>query len=250
MTTLKTKSVRFFASTAAVLSLAAAFGPSARAQDAPPPVPPPVPVAPPPAVPPPPPVPPPVTVPGKPVDPAALPPPPPSDTANQRDLARVVSDTPRLSTLLNAIKAAGLEDTLKQSGPYTLFAPANTAFRDVTQGTLDKLMLPENRATLTTLLKGHMVAGRYTRADLAKLGHNAELKTLAGTTLKITNNRGIGIANARPMQVDIAAQNGVIHIINTVLQPAPTADALPVPVNPEGGAPDVAPPAAPPTGNP
>lgn len=245
MTKWKTESIRLIASAAAALSIAAFFGPSARGQGTPPPVPPPPPVAPPPAVPLP------ATVPGKPpvVDPAALPPPPPDNSPKQRDLAGMVADTPRLSTLLNAIKAAGLEDTLKQAGPYTLLAPANTAFRDVSQASLTQLMLPENRTTLTALLKGHIVAGRYTRADLAKLGSNAELKTLAGTTLKITNNRGIGIANARPMQVDLAAQNGVIHIIDTVLQPTPTT--LPVPVNPEGGAPPAAPPAAaPPTVNP
>jgi uncharacterized surface protein with fasciclin (FAS1) repeats len=202
---------------------------------------------------PPPPPPPPETQP--PTDPNAPPAQPPAGQ-QMGDLIEVASKENRLATLVKAIQAAGLTETLrgKTSGPFTLFGPINSAFTRLPNDKLNSLLLPENKAELTALLKNHLVPGRLTKEALSKLKEGDELTTLGGTKLKIGPlvRRTPTISGANILTADVIADNGVIHIINAVLVPAPGAGAAPAPpVNPPTNPPgDNHPPPPPPGGNP
>jgi uncharacterized surface protein with fasciclin (FAS1) repeats len=133
------------------------------------------------------------------------------------------------TTLVAAVKAAGLVDTLKGAGPFTVFAPTNAAFAKLPEGTVDTLLKAENKKTLTTVLTYHVVPGRYDAASLmakAKSGKGkAELKTASGDTLWVVwqdnklwlrDEKGI---NAGITISDVFQSNGVIHVIDTVVMP-------------------------------
>ncbi len=134
------------------------------------------------------------------------------------------------TTLVAAVKAAGLVDTLKGPGPFTVFAPTNEAFDKLPPGTVDTLVKPENKATLTKILTYHVVPGRITSADLMKMiraGHgSASLKTVAGDTLTAKMaGRGITLTDekggvAHVTIANVYQSNGVIHVIDTVMQPS------------------------------
>ena len=133
------------------------------------------------------------------------------------------------TTLVAAVKAAGLVETLEGPGPFTVFAPTNEAFTKLPPGTVPTLLKPENKATLTKVLTYHVVAGRYTAADLlglVKKGHGkATLKTVAGGSLVVKKaGSGLSITDAKGdvSHVTIAnvmQSNGVIHVVDTVLLP-------------------------------
>jgi uncharacterized surface protein with fasciclin (FAS1) repeats len=133
------------------------------------------------------------------------------------------------TTLVAAVKAAGLVDTLEGAGPFTVFAPTNEAFKKLPAGTVDTLVKPENKATLTKILTYHVVPGKLSSKDIAGMiaqgGGKAMLKTVEGDSLTamkkgkhitLTDDKGdvatITIA-------DVEQSNGVIHVINTVMQP-------------------------------
>jgi uncharacterized surface protein with fasciclin (FAS1) repeats len=133
------------------------------------------------------------------------------------------------TTLVAAVKAAGLVDTLESPGPFTVFAPTNDAFAKLPDGTVQSLLKPENKPLLTKILTYHVVAGRLTTNDLKKLikdgGGKAELKTVEGAPLTIEEKEGkLWVVDAKG---DIAAitisnvlqSNGVIQVINTVMLP-------------------------------
>jgi uncharacterized surface protein with fasciclin (FAS1) repeats len=121
------------------------------------------------------------------------------------------------TTLVTAVKAAGLVDTLKGPGPFTVFAPTDEAFAKLPPGTLESLLKPENRAKLRRILMYHVVAGKVSSQDVVKL-HSA--KTAEGANVKIAAmDGGVMINNAHVIKADIAASNGVIHVIDTVLMP-------------------------------
>jgi uncharacterized surface protein with fasciclin (FAS1) repeats len=121
------------------------------------------------------------------------------------------------TTLVAAVKAAGLVDTLKGPGPFTVFAPTDAAFAKLPPGTLDSLLKPENKAKLVSILTYHVVAGSVMAADVVKL-HSA--KTVQGESLTIKVKDGaVMVNNAHVTKTDIAASNGVIHVIDTVLMP-------------------------------
>ena len=133
------------------------------------------------------------------------------------------------TTLVAAVKAAGLVDTLKGAGPFTVFAPTNEAFAKLPAGTVDTLVKPENKDTLTKILTYHVVPGRVTAADLKKLikaGHGkAMVKTVQGDELTATMH-GSGImlkdekgGTAMVTIANVMQSNGVIHVIDSVLQP-------------------------------
>ena len=133
------------------------------------------------------------------------------------------------TTLVAAVKAAGLVDTLSGPGPFTVFAPTNAAFGKLPAGTVDTLVKPENKATLTTILTYHVVPGRLSSADLKKtaamgMGKNT-LKTVQGETLTVTTKGGaVWLTDAKGgmSKVTIAnvnQSNGVIHVVDTVLMP-------------------------------
>lgn len=133
------------------------------------------------------------------------------------------------TTLVAAVKAAGLVDTLSSPGPFTVFAPTNDAFKKLPAGTVDTLLKPENKKTLTTVLTYHVVPGRMSANDLmdaVKKGNGkAMLKTAAGEQLTVAEKDGklwIWDAKGNAAQVTIRnvnQSNGVIHVIDTVLLP-------------------------------
>jgi uncharacterized surface protein with fasciclin (FAS1) repeats len=133
------------------------------------------------------------------------------------------------TTLVAAVQAAGLVDTLKSAGPFTVFAPTNAAFGKLPAGTVETLVKPENKATLTTVLTYHVVPGRMTAKDVAKAikdgGGKATLTTVQGGTLTasmmgnkimLTDAKG-GMSHVT--QGDVLQSNGVIHVVDTVLMP-------------------------------
>ena len=133
------------------------------------------------------------------------------------------------TTLVAAVKAAGLVDTLQGPGPFTVFAPTNAAFDKLPPGTVDALLKPENKAMLTAILTYHVVAGRYTEADLMNLvraGHGkAVLKTVQGEPLTVAMGGGrLWVVGAKGGKAeitvpDVTQSNGVIQVVNAVLLP-------------------------------
>ena len=134
------------------------------------------------------------------------------------------------TTLVAAVKAAGLVETLQSAGPFTVFAPTNEAFNKLPAGTVETLVKPENKATLTKILTYHVVAGRMTSKDLMKAikagKGTATLKTVSGGTLtammkgpktiELKDEKG-GVSTVTI--ADVMQSNGVIHVVNTVLMP-------------------------------
>jgi len=133
------------------------------------------------------------------------------------------------TTLVAAVKAAGLVDTLKGAGPFTVFAPTNAAFAKLPAGTVDTLLKPENKGTLTAVLTYHVVAGKFTAADvLAAIkagGGKAELTTVQGgkLTASLMGNvvmlRDAKGGMSHVTQADVMQSNGVIHVVDTVVLP-------------------------------
>jgi uncharacterized surface protein with fasciclin (FAS1) repeats len=133
------------------------------------------------------------------------------------------------TTLVAAVKAAGLVETLESAGPFTVFAPTNEAFDKLPAGTVDNLVKPENKATLTKILTYHVVAGKLSAADLwakVKEGNGkAELKTVEGGTLIVmAKGKKLYLVDEKGGQswitiADVNQSNGVIHVVNAVLMP-------------------------------
>jgi len=133
------------------------------------------------------------------------------------------------TTLVAAVKAAGLVEILESAGPFTVFAPTNEAFGKLPEGTVDNLVKPENKETLTKILTYHVVAGRLSSADLwaqVKAGNGkAELKTVQGGTLTaMTQGKKLYLVDEKGNKswitiADVNQSNGVIHVVNTVLMP-------------------------------
>jgi uncharacterized surface protein with fasciclin (FAS1) repeats len=133
------------------------------------------------------------------------------------------------TTLVAAVKAAGLVDTLNSKGPFTVFAPTNDAFAQLPAGTVDTLLKPENKAMLTKVLTYHVVSGKYdskTLAGLIKKGHGkARLKTVSGGTLTAMMDGGNLVlrdekgGTSMVTVGDVYQSNGVIHVVNAVLLP-------------------------------
>ena len=141
-----------------------------------------------------------------------------SPTANN-DLVAVAQASGNFKTFLKAAEAAGLLDTLRKAGPYTLFAPTDAAFSKLPAGMLDDLLKSENKAKLVATVSYHIATGRYSTAELTKVD---EVKTLQGTELDVetsTDGKVIEIDEAKILGVEVVAANGVLHSIDTVLQP-------------------------------
>ncbi|MCG6202978.1 fasciclin domain-containing protein [Psychromonas antarctica] len=135
----------------------------------------------------------------------------------KKDIVDVAVENGSFNTLLAAVKAAGLVDTLKGDGPFTLFAPTDEAFSNLPEGTVAMLLKPENKAKLVAVLTYHVVAGKVMAADVVKL---ESAKTVQGQTLMVVvNDDGVKINNAKVIMTDVKASNGVIHVIDTVLLP-------------------------------
>lgn len=128
----------------------------------------------------------------------------------------VASANPDFSTLVTAVKAAGLVDTLSGTGPFTVFAPTNEAFAALPKGLLDKLLLPANKKALTKILTYHVLASKVMAADVSA----GKVKTVEGSELTIATSGGVSVDKAKVTATDVAASNGVIHVIDQVLVPA------------------------------
>lgn len=138
--------------------------------------------------------------------------------AKSQDIVDTAVAAGQFNTLAAALEAAGLVDTLKGDGPFTVFAPTDAAFAKLPEGTVESLLKPENRDQLVAILTYHVVAGKVKAADVVKL---KEAKTVNGQDVAITvADNGVQINNANVIKTDIGASNGVIHVIDTVIIPA------------------------------
>jgi uncharacterized surface protein with fasciclin (FAS1) repeats len=131
-------------------------------------------------------------------------------------IVEVASANPDFSTLVAAVSAAGLAETLSGTGPFTVFAPTNEAFAALPAGLLDKLLLPENKDVLTKILTYHVVAGNVPSSAVTA----GKVPTVEGSEATITTDGGIKIDGATVVTPDVAASNGVIHVIDAVIVPA------------------------------
>jgi len=137
--------------------------------------------------------------------------------AADKDIVDTAVAAGQFKTLAAALTAAGLVDTLKGPGPFTVFAPTDAAFAKLPAGTVDTLLKPESKAKLTAILTYHVVAGKVMDADVVKLN---EAKTVNGAIVAVKVDGGnVMINNAKVTTADIEASNGVIHVIDTVLLP-------------------------------
>ena len=135
------------------------------------------------------------------------------------DIVAVASSTEGFSTLVAALAAAGLVETLQGEGPFTVFAPNDEAFAALPAGLLEKLLLPENIEVLKSILTYHVVAGKVMSTDVTA----GDATTVEGSTLALGVMDGVQVNDATVIAADVEASNGVIHVINKVLVP-PTVD--------------------------
>jgi len=137
--------------------------------------------------------------------------------AQQKDIVDTAVGAGSFKTLAAALQAAGLVETLKGNGPFTVFAPTDEAFAKLPAGTVENLLKPENKEKLKAILTYHVVAGKVMAADVVKL---KTARTVQGTTVDISTTGGkVKVDNANVVKTDIAASNGVIHVIDTVIMP-------------------------------
>jgi len=133
------------------------------------------------------------------------------------DIVDLAVSQETLSTLVAAVKAGGLVETLKGTGPFTVFAPTNEAFAALPAGTLESLLKPENKDQLVQILTYHVVSGKVMSTDL-KDGMKA--KTVQGDEVKIgVSKDGVTVNDAKVTKADVAASNGVVHVIDKVILP-------------------------------
>ena len=138
------------------------------------------------------------------------------------DIVETAIAAGNFSTLAKALTAAGLIDTLKGNGPFTVFAPTDEAFAKLPQQTLSDLLKPENKEKLTAILTYHVVPGKVTASQVANI---SQAITVQGQSLKVDTNDGVKINDAKVIAADIEASNGVIHVIDSVLLPSAAAAA-------------------------
>ena len=137
-------------------------------------------------------------------------------TADQ-DIVDTAVAAGSFKTLAKVLQAADLVETLKGAGPFTVFAPTDEAFAKLPAGTLEALLKPENKPKLQHILTSHVVAGKVMAADVVK---TRSVKAVSGDTLTIASgNGGVTVDGARVVKTDIAASNGVIHVIDSVILP-------------------------------
>jgi len=133
---------------------------------------------------------------------------------HEKDIVDTAVAAGSFKTLATALQAAGLIETLKGEGPFTVFAPTDEAFAKIPQADLQALLA--DKAALTKVLTYHVVAGKVLAADVVKL---SSAKTVEGQSVKIDTSNGVKVNDANVIKTDIMASNGVIHVIDTVLMP-------------------------------
>ena len=136
---------------------------------------------------------------------------------SKKDLVSIAAETDILSTLVAAVKAAGLVETLQGDGPFTVFAPTNEAFAALPKGTLEKLLKPENKQQLIDILTYHVISGNVTSS---KLYDNQSAGTVQGDNVKVKiYENAIKVNDATVIKADIKGRNGVVHLIDRVILP-------------------------------
>jgi len=133
------------------------------------------------------------------------------------DIVDVAVSNDNFSTLVAAVQAAGLVETLKGDGPFTVFAPTNDAFAALPAGTVESLLLPENKDQLVKILTYHVVPGKVTSDQLA--GQRLNVATVQGQTVHVDGTDGVKVNSSNVIIADVDATNGVIHAIDAVLLP-------------------------------
>jgi uncharacterized surface protein with fasciclin (FAS1) repeats len=134
------------------------------------------------------------------------------------DIVETAVTNGSFKTLTAALQAAGLVETLKGKGPYTVFAPTDEAFKKLPAGTVETLLKPENKAQLAKVLTYHVVAGSVMSGDLK--GKTTNAKTVEGSAVRIdASGNSVKVDNANVTQADVSASNGVIHVIDSVIMP-------------------------------
>jgi uncharacterized surface protein with fasciclin (FAS1) repeats len=140
-----------------------------------------------------------------------------ADYKQKADIVDTAVAAGSFETLVAAVKAAGLVDTLKGEGPFTVFAPTDEAFANLPEGTLENLLKPENKDQLVAILTYHVVAGKVMAADVVKLD---SATTVQGQDVTITvTDGGVKVNGANVVKTDIKTSNGVIHVIDSVILP-------------------------------
>ena len=136
---------------------------------------------------------------------------------SKKDIVDTAVSAGSFNTLVAAVKAAGLVDTLKGKGPFTVFAPTDDAFAKLPKGTVEDLLKPENKDKLVSILTYHVVPGSIMSKSIA--GKKAMVKTVQGSELTVDAMKGVMVDKAMVVKADIEASNGVIHVIDTVVIP-------------------------------
>jgi uncharacterized surface protein with fasciclin (FAS1) repeats len=140
-----------------------------------------------------------------------------ADETSDKTIVEIAAANDSFKTLVAAVKAAGLVETLSGKGPFTVFAPTDEAFKKVPEKVLADLLKPENKDKLVAVLTYHVVPGKVMAADVVKL---KSAKTVQGSEAKITVKEGnVSIDKANVVKTDIVAKNGVIHVIDAVILP-------------------------------
>lgn len=140
-----------------------------------------------------------------------------SSSMAKPNIVEVAASNQDFTTLVAAVKAAGLVEVLSGEGPYTVFAPNNDAFAKLPEGTVEMLLLPENKDKLVSILTYHVVAGDVSAAQVVTL---SEVTTVEGTTAAVSvTDAGVTIGGAKVIMTDLKASNGVVHVIDTVMMP-------------------------------
>jgi uncharacterized surface protein with fasciclin (FAS1) repeats len=141
-----------------------------------------------------------------------------ANAAEKANIVQIAISNGSFNTLVTAVKAAGLVDTLSGPGPFTVFAPTDDAFAKLPAGTVEKLLKPENKKQLVAILTYHVVPGKVMSTDIA--GKKTEAKSVEGEAIAIdATNGGVKVDNAKVVKADVEASNGVIHVIDTVIMP-------------------------------
>ena len=136
---------------------------------------------------------------------------------HSKDIVDTAVAAGSFETLVTAVAAADLVDVLKGEGPFTVFAPVDSAFKSLPEGTVEVLLKPENKSKLAGILTYHVLSGKVMSSDI--LGKKLEVTMVNGSTAEIDATDGVKIASANVIQADIETSNGVIHIIDAVILP-------------------------------
>lgn len=137
--------------------------------------------------------------------------------AGEKDIVDTAVGAGSFNTLVAAVQAAGLVDTLKGEGPFTVFAPTDEAFAALPEGTVENLLKPENKDQLVAILTYHVVPGKVMSSDI--VGKKAEVASVQGGEISVDATDGVKVDGAKVVSADIETSNGVIHVIDAVILP-------------------------------